>query len=125
MTNIKLEPHQPIWVDRFERERDRLLAVTPDNPLGVFHIGSTAVPDLAAKPVLDVLAVFEGYDAARATADVLVMDGYELKHDQQDWVGLMRTTDEYSVYLHLRPRENETWRDQLVFRELLRDDPIA
>lgn len=124
MAEIELEPHDPVWHERFERERDRIRDASSDGLLGTFHIGSTAVPDLAAKPVLDVLAVYAGYDAARAAADALVADGYDLRHDESDWVRLNRDGD-YPTILHFRPRDAETWRDQLIFRELLRGSQEA
>lgn len=124
MAEVVLEPHDPAWSDRFERERDRIRDAAGD-PLGVFHIGSTAVPNLAAKPALDALAVFEGYDPARETADALLADGYRLKRDDPDWIVLDRIGEEYSVVVHLRPRDADAWRDQFVFRELLREHPDA
>ena len=125
MADVVLERHDPAWFDRFERERDRIGGAAADGLLGIFHIGSTAVPDLAAKPALDVLAVFESYDAARTTADALLADDHRLKRDDADWIVLDRIGEEYSVVIHLRPRDADTWRDQLVFRELLRENPAA
>lgn len=125
MADVEIEPHDPVWSERFETERDRIRDAAPDGLLGVFHIGSTAVPDLAAKPVLDVLAVFAGYDPARETAEALVADGYDLRRDESDWVRLNRDDGEYPVVVHFRPREADTWRDQVVFREFLREDPGA
>lgn len=125
MAEVELEPHDPVWRDRFECERDRIGDAAADGLLGIFHIGSTAVPDLAAKPTLDALAVFEDYAAARATADALLADGYRLKRDDPDWIVLDRIGDEYPVVVHLRPRDADTWCNQLVFRELLREDSDA
>ncbi|WP_256468566.1 GrpB family protein [Halorussus gelatinilyticus] len=52
--------------------RDRIREAAGAGLLGVFHVGSTAVEGLPAKPVVDVLGVFEDYDAARGVADALV-----------------------------------------------------
>ncbi|WP_435180350.1 GrpB family protein [Halorussus sp. AFM4] len=125
MAEIELEPHDPVWRTRFERERDRVREASPAGPLGVLHVGSTAVADLAAKPVLDVLAVYDDYEGARAAATGLVATGCDLRRDEPDWVRLNRTGDEYPAVLHLRPRDAEAWRDQVVFRELLRESPEA
>jgi len=121
---IRLEPHDPAWAARFEAERDRLRALAPDGLLGVCHIGSTAVPDLAAKPVLDVLAVYEDEASMRRAARTLTAEDYVRKRDDPDWQVLNRFGDE-TVVAHLRPQWADTWRDQLVFRELLREDPRA
>ncbi|MEJ2290580.1 MAG: GrpB family protein [Deinococcales bacterium] len=50
-------PHDPAWSGRFATEAARLLHVFAGVALGVHHIGSTAVPGLEAKPILDVLLV--------------------------------------------------------------------
>lgn len=112
------------WAARFEAERERTRTVAPDELLGVRHIGSTAVPELAAKPVVDVLAVYADKSAMRAAARALAADGCVRKRDDPDWQVLNRS-DEETVVLHLRPRAADTWRDQLVFRELLRDSARA
>jgi GrpB-like predicted nucleotidyltransferase (UPF0157 family) len=121
---IELEPYDPVWADRFECERDRIRSVASDGLLGVFHIGSTAVADLAAKAAIDVLAVYTDEATMRDGAQTLVDDDYVRKRDDPDWQVLNRFGDT-TVVLHLRPRSADTWRDQLVFRELLRERPRA
>jgi GrpB-like predicted nucleotidyltransferase (UPF0157 family) len=122
--DLHLVAHDPAWRERFEQVRDRVRTAARDGLLGVFHVGSTAVEDLAAKPVVDVLAVFADYDAARETADAMVAGEYDRQRDDPDWLVLSRT-DGQSVVVHFRPREVDRWRDQLVFREYLRENPDA
>lgn len=121
---VELEPHDPVWIERFEDQRDRIVALAPDSLLGVFHVGSTAVPDLLAKPALDVLVVFPDYDPARELAAGLDREEFEWKRDDPDWL-LCSRRDPYRIHVHLRPRDADTWRDQVVFRELLQDDADA
>lgn len=123
-TVIELEPYDPAWADRFERERERVRELASDALLGVFHIGSTAVPGLAAKAVIDVLGVYDDETAMRDAARTLAAEGYVRKRDDPDWQVLNRFGDA-TVVLHLRPQSADTWRDQLVFRELLRERPRA
>lgn len=123
MDSVDLEPHDPRWRDRFERERDRIRDVAPDHLCGAFHIGSTAVPDLAAKPVVDVLAIYGDPASLRRAVNALLDGGYERGRDESDWKVLYRSTDDDSIVLHLRTRDSDGWRDQLVFRDYLRDNP--
>lgn len=53
---VALFPYDPTWPTLFEKERARLLDLFPDEFLAIEHIGSTAVPDLSAKPIIDILA---------------------------------------------------------------------
>jgi GrpB-like predicted nucleotidyltransferase (UPF0157 family) len=124
MDDVRLEP-DPVWTDRFEEERTRIRDAASDGLLGVFHVGSTAIPDLPAKPLLDVLAVFEEYESARTTADALAAEGYDVRKDEPEWIQLTRTGGDDSVFLHFRPEEPDVWRDQLVFRDYLRENPQA
>ncbi|HEX4214281.1 MAG TPA: GrpB family protein [Candidatus Dormibacteraeota bacterium] len=49
--------HDPRWADLFESEAERLASVMGDNLLHIFHIGSTSVPGLRAKPIIDIMPV--------------------------------------------------------------------
>src|SRR4051794_18693570 len=54
-----LRPHDPAWTRRYVRERDRICAALGDTSRRIEHIGSTSVPGLAAKPIVDVLVAVE------------------------------------------------------------------
>lgn len=134
MADIVLEPHDPAWLDRFDRERGRVRsaaggALDCHHPgsgfLASFHVGSTAVPGLCARPVLDVLVVCRDVDAARVTADALAGEGGECTCREPDQFRVEDGTGEYDVAFEVRPRAAAAWRDQLVFRELLREDSGA
>jgi GrpB-like predicted nucleotidyltransferase (UPF0157 family) len=75
--------------------------------------------------VLDVLAVFVGYEAASTAADALAGSDYDRRKDEPAWIQLTRDAGCYSVFVHFRPRDSEVWRDQLIFREYLRETPAA
>src|SRR6266550_6564013 len=53
---IMLEPYDPRWADQFSNERRAIReCVDPSIPLVIEHVGSTAVPDLPSKPIIDIL----------------------------------------------------------------------
>lgn len=73
---ILLEQHNPVWAVEFARVRDDLLVTFKDIPIcSIEHVGSTSIPGLVAKPVLDIDIIISptSLDAARAT---LVSAGY-------------------------------------------------
>ncbi len=119
-----LEP-DPVWTDRYEEERRRILDVADDGLLGVFHVGSTAIPDVPGKPALDVLAVFEGDGSMRAAASGLADGEYELEHEAADSMLVVRWNDDHAVFVKLHTRDDEKVRNQLLFREYLRETPEA
>lgn len=69
---VKVVPHDPSWACAFEAEAAELRSVLGEEALNVHHIGSTSVPDLPAKPTVDVLVEVrrieevDGFDAAMA-----------------------------------------------------------
>ena len=63
---IKIVEYDAAWPARYDAERRRLLELIPD--LHLFHIGSTAVPGLAGKSVIDMIALVEDLDASAARA---------------------------------------------------------
>jgi GrpB-like predicted nucleotidyltransferase (UPF0157 family) len=70
-------PYDPAWPRLFEGERARLeRALAPWLKGGIHHIGSTAVPGLAAKPIIDMLAGVRDLDEARAAEQPLAALGY-------------------------------------------------
>jgi GrpB-like predicted nucleotidyltransferase (UPF0157 family) len=97
---IALEP-DPVWTDHYKEERERIRDVSDEQLLGVFHVGSTAIPDLPGKSALDVIAVFADYESMRAAADTLTDKDYELGHDESDCIVVIRWDDDYSVFIKM------------------------
>ena len=114
------------WPAEFQREAQRLHAVLAGFPSRVEHIGSTAVPGLAAKPILDI-AIGMDDDQALAVADELLEHaGYEFRGDQGNHGGLVYAKGPESArthYLHVVRVGSDQWRAYLAFRDLLRRDP--
>ena len=79
MRKIEVVDHDPSWRGRFETERDLLSRALGEVALKVHHVGSTAVPGLAAKPVIDILIEVTGLDALDALNGRMEALGYEPK----------------------------------------------
>ncbi len=77
--DIAIEPHDPAWPVAFAREQAHLRACLPGDLVGrIEHFGSTAVPGLAAKPILDMLIEVTDLEAVKArVVPLLTAQGYE------------------------------------------------
>jgi GrpB-like predicted nucleotidyltransferase (UPF0157 family) len=75
---IVLEPHDPHWADLFDEEREALKRVGR-GILEIHHIGSTAIPGIAAKPIIDMLVVLEGHGDGLANVEPMQRLGYEYR----------------------------------------------
>lgn len=92
------------------------------------HVGSTAVPGLAAKPIIDVQAAVVDLDCADSVAQVLSAAGWHLVPadlDARPWRRfLVQVVDEHrAAHLHLLPAGSPRWEEQVAFRDALCADP--
>ena len=118
---IVLVDYDDAWPLRFEREAKRIRAALGVRALLVEHAGSTAVPGLAAKPIIDVvLAVPDSSDEA-AYVPALEAEGYKLRIREPDWYEhrVLKKT-EPKVNLHVFPAGCEEIDRMLAFRDHLR-----
>lgn len=77
--HIAVVPYDPRWTAAFEQERAAILHVLEGTDVRVEHMGSTAVPGLAAKPILDLMLVVPDAPAAVRTITPLLTLGYECR----------------------------------------------
>ena len=126
---VQVRPPQDGWPRRGEqlcRELD--VALAPWLLAAVQHVGSTAVPGLAAKPIIDVQASVFHLESAGRIAGVLAPAGWHLvppELDARPWRRfLFQVVDEHrAAHLHLLPAGSARWSEQLAFRDALRADP--
>ncbi len=125
---VEIRPHDPAWPARFGAERERLLAVFESHPVEVEHVGSTAVPGLAAKPILDLMLGAPDLAAVEARIPALERLGYEYVpelervHPERRFFALP-VSKPRTHHLHAVVRGERFWRDHLRFRDRLRAEP--
>lgn len=122
-------PHDPRWASSYLREARRLeAAVRPWLVEPIEHIGSTAVPGLIAKPIIDIVAVIEDISVPGAITEQLL---------RVDWVPAPEPTDgplrklsyctpsvaRRTHHLHVVERTSSAWRGWVAFRDHLRSNP--
>ena len=121
---VRLAPHDPAWAALFAAEAQRLRAVLgPDRPLALEHTGSTAVPGLAAKPILDLLGGYPPGAPVEPYVAALVRAGY-VHRGEQGIPGreFFRRGEPRAYHLHLAVQHGAFWREHLAFRDALRAD---
>ncbi len=72
-------PHNPEWRQEFEREAEQMTKALGGNVVTVHHIGSTAIPGIYAKPILDILLVVRSHAELDAKQAALEAIGYEAR----------------------------------------------
>ncbi len=124
---VHIAPYEPAWPELFWQERERLLSLFPQL-LAVEHFGSTAVPGMAAKPIIDILAGVASMEAADAVFERVLSAGYttlrEFNAALADRRWFMRSADgQRTHHLHVVVHRGRVWADRLRFRDLLRSNP--
>ena len=113
------------WPDRFEREKVRLWCDLEDAVLAIEHIGSTAVPGLDAKPVVDILIGVAGPSRCGAIIERLRALGYE-SFGEAGVPGRLyfrRRLRHAAFNVHVVEHQSTLWRDNLLLRDYLRTHP--
>ena len=116
------------WAHRFAEERTLLARVIGRWLAGpIEHIGSTAVPGLAAKPVIDVMAPVESLDSSRPAIVAAETIGYcyaPYRVEVEHWF-CKPSYRERTHHLHLVPAGSAPWLEALAFRDALRREPAT
>jgi GrpB-like predicted nucleotidyltransferase (UPF0157 family) len=125
---IELVDYDPSWPDQFSAERALLLdTIGPWLAGPIEHIGSTSVPGLRAKPVIDIMAGVASLPASRDAIPALAPLQYQYwpyKVELMHW--FCKPSDDHRTHhLHLVPTGSDLWRARLAFRDRLRSDAIA
>jgi GrpB-like predicted nucleotidyltransferase (UPF0157 family) len=130
MDEIEIVDYDPRWASLFNEEAARLRAVLdPSLIVGLEHFGSTAIPGLAAKPIIDILIAVRSLAAARATfVEVLQKLDYiywadNPRKDRMFFVqGMPPFGSRRSHHVHITEPTGELWH-RLAFRDYLRAHP--
>ena len=123
---VRVVPYDPAWPALFAAESARLTAALGARlPLALEHMGSTAVPGLAAKPVLDLLGGYAPGAPVTEYVAALVRAGY-VHRGEQGIPGreFFRRGEPRAYHLHVVADGSTVWREQLAFRDALRRDPV-
>lgn len=120
---VRLASHDPTWGESFERERVRIAAALQPLAPTIEHVGSTAIPGIIAKPLLDMMVgITPIADHAKALAPLEAL-GYEYKGefgipDRHFYV--LGDAHHSTHHVHLVEMGGNFWRLNLVFRDYLR-----
>jgi GrpB-like predicted nucleotidyltransferase (UPF0157 family) len=118
---IVIAEYDPEWVEWYERAAGRIREVLGDRVLELHHVGSTSVPGLPAKPLIDINLVVADTTDEEAYVPPLEAIGYILRVREPDWYEhrLLRGY-EPPVNLHVFPPNCEEVEQMLRFRDHLR-----
>src|SRR5262252_547097 len=126
--SIELIDYDPTWPTRFVAQKTRLtMILNPWLAAEIEHIGSTSVPGLRSKPIVDILAPVQSLVASRAV--MLEEDGWlfwadDPNQDYRLWL-LRPNPTARTQHLQIIQRDHPSFRALILFRDVLRRDVMA
>jgi len=120
---VVVADYDPGWPERFRQEEAKIRAALGEGALAIEHIGSTSVPGLAAKPIVDVLLVVESSADEASYLPALEAAGYVLRVREPDFdEHRMFRTPEKDVHVHVFSAGSKEIERYLLLRGRLRED---
>lgn len=120
---VEVVPYKKEWQELFLKEKKLLESIFEPVPVEIFHIGSTSVPGLSAKPIIDILLVANQLEEVEYATRTIEAHGYEAKGEngipgrryfqKSDECGIRK------VHLHAYEKGNPEVHRHLIFRDFL------
>ena len=122
--SIEIVEYNPQWPTVFQEHARRIAQALGDTALGIEHIGSTSVPGLAAKPIIDILVVVRNSADEESYVPALEAIGYQLRVREPDFhEHRMLRPPSREVHIHVFSVGSLEIGRYLTFRDRLRSDP--
>jgi GrpB-like predicted nucleotidyltransferase (UPF0157 family) len=119
--DIRIVDYDPRWPELFRQHAARIAAALGPEALSIEHIGSTSVPDMPAKPIIDILVVVKDSAKEESYLPALVAAGYQLRVREPDFhQHRMLRTPTKDVHIHVFSAGSQEIDRYLVFRDRLR-----
>lgn len=120
---VSLQPYTEEWAREYEIEEKLLRTEIGQFVIDIQHVGSTSIPGLAAKPIIDIAAAVSSLKEGEKCIEPLIKLGYEYKGD-----GGIRgrhffakgTKEKRTHYMHIEEWKGELWQNHILFRDYLR-----
>jgi GrpB-like predicted nucleotidyltransferase (UPF0157 family) len=125
MRKVEVVSYSAEWPARFEEESHRIRRIFGSEIIAIHHIGSTAVPDLSAKPVIDIMPVVKNIERVDDYNHTMINLGYKPRGEN----GLsgrryfQKGEDQRTHHIHIYEKGNPDIDRHLVFRDYLRSHP--
>lgn len=123
---VELADYSESWVEEYEKEKETLERVLKDELIEIHHIGSTSIPGLKAKPVIDILAVIPSLDDIDKVEEKLKEYDYENRGHQgveDRYFFAKGPEDARSHYVHFVEPKSNTYYNQVYFKKYLLEHP--
>lgn len=119
--------YDPDWPTIYDEEKREILKVIGHMVWSIEHVGSTSVPGLGAKPIIDIIVGVDDEKAADECVRILADIGYDditPQSENPEWYYCIgKRLDNIYYHLHLVKDRSAFWENHILFRDYLRGEP--
>ena len=122
---VAVIPYDLAWVEKYTKEAHLLQDVLGSRVEDIQHIGSTAIPGMAAKPIIDIAVAVANVDVVESLVQPLEAAGYEYRGKLNGIEGhfFFRKGNPREYFLHAFEHQSGFWRKRIAFRNYLITHP--
>lgn len=123
---VDLSPYTTEWSNEFKKEKAILEKLLHGYALAIEHVGSTSIPGLSAKPVLDIAVAVKDIDALRQLIPLLSENGYDPLNSietKEELLARKGTPENRTHYIHIEVIGSTYWTNHILFRDYLLQHP--
>ena len=121
---MELTSYTNQWAATFQQEKDKLLTLLGIDAFDIQHIGSTAIPGIASKPVVDIMVLLPSIQNVFKYLDSLHNLGYTHSKERSSTERYFFTKgNPVTIHLSLTDKTTSYWDRQLAFRDYLLEHP--
>lgn len=123
---VKLEEYNEKWNEMFNKEKDELMKIFGNIALQIDHIGSTSIPGLSSKPIIDILVILENFNEFEKVKGYFKDEPYSIKEDSPSDEILVRKRiglDTTTHLIHVMEENSKRCTDTILFRNYLLKHP--
>ncbi len=124
---VKLVEYSPKWKELFDVEKIAIIEMLGEEAISVEHVGSTSIPGMIAKPILDVMVAVDSIDDYEHFTPLLKKLGYQFmrdNRDNQEHVLYVKGGEEKRThYLKFTNQDSRFWKEHVLFRDYLVSHP--
>lgn len=119
---VKLEKYNPEWINKFYEEKENLQKMFGNLALTIEHVGSTSIPKLSAKPIIDIAVGVKSLKDFEIVKSLFLKFPYSVKEDSTDGEILVRKgpEDNRTHFIHVMEIDSERYKETIIFRNYLR-----
>ncbi len=124
---VQLTPYSPEWKDAYRVERESISTNLGSFILDIQHVGSTAIPECWAKPIIDIAIIIESLEKVEECIFPLQQIGYDYKGENgipdRHYFVKRIGGDIHTFHIHMCTPDNQNLQNQIIFRDYLLTHP--